>query len=69
MKVRHKERGHEASAVKLNPSTVSPAEMILIFEGGEMDSDYVRDWDPADPNLTHADLTKWLDDEERSRIG
>jgi hypothetical protein len=69
LRVKHRERGYEGWAQKLNPSTVSPAEMIIQFDEGDATSDYVRDWDPVDPNLTHADLFRWLEQEERNRIG
>lgn len=69
LRVKHKEKGYEGWAQKLNPSAVSPAEMIIQFDAGDATTDYVMDWDPADPTLTHKDLWDYLEREERSRIG
>ncbi|GAG54991.1 unnamed protein product, partial [marine sediment metagenome] len=33
---------------KLNPSAVSPAEFIVIFDDGSMSSEYCKDYEPID---------------------
>jgi len=56
MKARHKELEFIATVQKLNPSTVSPAEFIAVFEDGSMSSEYCKDYEPID--FTWEDLSK-----------
>lgn len=65
MKVKHKTRGTLGWASKLNPSAVSPAEMIVTYiPDGDASSEYVADWDPADPTLNHDALWRFLESRE-----
>jgi hypothetical protein len=64
MKIKHRETGHLGSASRYNPSAISPAEMIVWFEDGSASSEYVKDWDPADPTLQHAHLLQFLESRE-----
>jgi hypothetical protein len=45
MKVRHKQRGNIADAFEFNTSAVAPEEIIVQFDDGSADSDYLRDYD------------------------
>jgi hypothetical protein len=42
MRVKRKDTGYEATATK--PNFHGVGEMIVLFDDGSMDSDYVRDW-------------------------
>lgn len=67
MKVRHKETDTIGYTSQYNRSAVSPSEIIVWYEDGSASSDYTRDYDPADPNLTHEDMIRYLDQLEYGR--
>lgn len=54
MKARHKRKGYIATVQEVNPTAVSPAEFIAVFEDGSMSSEYCRDYAPID--FTWEDL-------------
>ena len=53
------------SAVRWNEWAVSPAEVIVIFDDGTSDSVFLRDIE----GVSRDELRRFLDDEERGRIG
>jgi len=48
VKAKHKKEGFIAIVKGLNPSAVSPAEFIAIFDDGSMSSEFCKDYEPLD---------------------
>lgn len=62
MKVRHKERGTLASSGDFNLHAAS--EIIVYYDGGDADSDYIKNFDVELPDGTWKDLAQAFRDSD-----